>query len=180
MWAVRLLVAGAYSRSASVVVGALAEPDSDVSHPFNCAGYALPGAVRRRRCLSRGRMAFAAACVPVGEAPEPQFLYGPICFVLFVLLINEITGAACWDGPAVPLCRPGPLSHALPFSLSKWIPCLSFPQFGFSLSCSLFFFCFRSIHWLIWHSFFFYFCFPVGNTGGCTGPREVTIVRRLV
>lgn len=52
-------------------------------------------------------------CVPVGVAREPQFLYGPICFVLFVLLINEIRGAACWDGPAAPPRRTGPLSHGL-------------------------------------------------------------------
>lgn len=50
-------------------------------------------------------------CVPVGVAREPQFLYGPICFVLFVLLINEIRGAACWDGPTAPPHRTGPLSH---------------------------------------------------------------------
>lgn len=36
-----------------------------------------------------------------GEGQWPRFLCGPICFVLFVLLINEIRGAACWDGPAV-------------------------------------------------------------------------------
>lgn len=53
------------------------------------------------------------AYVPVGVAREPQFLYGPICFVLFVLLINEIRGAACWDGPAAPLHWTGPLSHGL-------------------------------------------------------------------
>lgn len=58
-------------------------------------------------------MVLASVCVPVGVEWEPQFLYGPICFVLFVLLINEIRGAACWDGPAAPLYWTGPLSHGL-------------------------------------------------------------------
>lgn len=52
-------------------------------------------------------------CVPVGVEWKPQFLYWPICFVLFVLLINEIRGAACWDNPAALLRWTGPLSHGL-------------------------------------------------------------------
>lgn len=63
-------------------------------------------------------------CVPVGVAREPQFLYGPICFVLFVLLINEIRGAACWDCPTAPPHWTGPLSHGLTL-FSKWMPSLS-------------------------------------------------------
>lgn len=60
---------------------------------------------------------------------EPQFLCGPICFVLFVLLINEIRGAACWDGPAAPLRWTGPLSHGL----NVFFPDTS--SLYFSLSC---------------------------------------------
>lgn len=58
-------------------------------------------------------MVLASVCAPVGVEWKPQFLYWPICFVLFVLLINEIRGAACWDNPAALLRRTGPLSHGL-------------------------------------------------------------------
>ncbi len=64
-------------------------------------------------CLLYIMWVLVSVCVPVGVAREPQFLYGSICFVLFVLLINEIRGAACWDGPAAPLHWTGPLSHGL-------------------------------------------------------------------
>lgn len=74
-------------------------------------------------------------CVPVGVAREPQFLYGPICFVLFVLLINEIRGAACWDGPAAPLHWTGPLSLGLAL-FSKLMPSLSPCAFSLSLCLS--------------------------------------------
>ena len=60
-------------------------------------------------------------CESVGVAQEPQFLYGPICFVLFVLLINEIRGAACWDGPTAPPHWTAPLSHGLTL-FSKRMP----------------------------------------------------------
>ncbi len=96
-------------------------------------------------------------CVSAGVAREPQFLYGPICFVLFVLLINEIRGAACWDGPAAPLHWTGPLSHGLTL-FSKWMPSLSPCAFSFShsfLSPSLA----LSLYLLIWRSIFFIFVF---------------------
>lgn len=114
-------------------------------------------------------------CVPVGVAREPQFLYGPICFVLFVLLINEIRGAACWDCPTAPPHWTGPLSHGLTL-FSKWMPSLSL--------CAL-----SPLHVRIyWFGIFkkifkiylcFDFCFPVCNTGGHAAPCEVTIGRRL-
>lgn len=64
-------------------------------------------------CLCYVMMVLASVCAPVGVEWKPQFLYWPICFVLFVLLINEIRGAACWDNPAALLRWTGPLSHGL-------------------------------------------------------------------
>lgn len=91
-------------------------------------------------------------CVPVGVAREPQFLCGPICFVLFVLLINEIRGAACWDGPAAPPRWTGPLSLGLTL-LSKWMPS--------SPSCLLFLFHCTSLlcYWLELYIYIFTFVF---------------------
>lgn len=82
-------------------------------------------------------------CVPVGVAREPQFLYGPICFVLFVLLINEIRGAACWDCTTT-LDRPA-------FSWADSV--FQMNAFSFSL-CSL---TFTRTHLLVWHFFKIFF-----------------------
>ena len=121
-------------------------------------------------------MALGSVCVPVGVAREPQFLYGPICFVLFVLLINEIRGAACWDGPACTATLDRPTFSwaclCFPNEYLLFLPVLSHFHTPFPLTPP-------SID-LTFYSFFFYFCFPVCNTGGSAGPREVTIGRRLV
>lgn len=91
----------------------------------------------------------------LGEEWEPQFLYGPICFVLFVLLINEIRGAACWDGPTAPPLWTGPLSHELTL-FSKWM--LSF----FPSLCSLIITLFLSLYlYQSWFDIFFYLFFFV-------------------
>lgn len=91
-------------------------------------------------CLYYIMWVLMSVCVPVGVAREPQFLYGPICFVLFVLLINEIRGAACWDGPAAPLHWTGPLSHGLTlvFQMNafSFSPCFLIFTLALSLSFS--------------------------------------------
>lgn len=107
------------------------------------------------------------ACVSVGVAQEPQFLCGPICFVLFVLLINEIRGAACWDGPRCTAAPDRP-RFLMVWVFSKWMPPLSVLCFS-----------------LLQHDFIFFFysfavCFPVSNTGGGSATCKVTISCSLV
>lgn len=125
-------------------------------------------------CLCYVMMVLESVCVPVGVEWEPQFLYGPICFVLFVLLINEIRGAACWDGPRCTATLDRPTfswadsvfqMNAFSFSL-----CFLIVKLFLSLSLSVF----------INLDLMFYFLFLFYSLGGHAGPREVTIGRRLV